>query len=430
MPRSKDAWSRGLRCVLIVAALVSVAGCASQKVSVAPLAQEFENYRRDARALQPIEAAHQALEAGEAKSGEAAALRLKKKDAAAAALYRVALADARVAIAGANAQAAESQAEECRRSLEGMRQQWERSLRQLEQTEKISGRRADAVTRSAPYHEPEESELPPTSWEQDGPPTGAEAELKSRYDAWRAVAASRTLATADLDARLAEALAMAGERKAKPEARERNLYIAGRVLQELEARVRLDDAQSVCAEVNRGAAAYSQANDATLRAMLDLERDLRDDLRAELERSRAEAQSRQEEMYDALHKLEGKLLSITQDARGTIVSLADILFDFDKATLKRDVEFGLVKVATILNQFPEMRIQVEGHTDNVGKADYNLELSKRRATAVHDFLAEQEVAPERMTVEGYGMTRPIADNATEAGRAKNRRVDLVIQESQ
>ncbi|MFN8547152.1 MAG: OmpA family protein [Candidatus Eisenbacteria bacterium] len=430
MRRTIDGCSRPLAWMLAALAVVSIVGCASQRVAVAPLAQEFESYRRDARALQPSDAARDALESGEAKSGEAAALRLKKKDAAAAALYRVALADARAAIAAANTQDAESGAEDCRRNLDGVRQQWERSLRQLEQTEKISGRRADTVARSAPYNAPAPPELPATAWESAAPPAGTESELKTRYDAWRAAAASRTLATADLDTRLGEALALAGDPKAKPEARDRNLYVAGRVLQELESRVRIDDARSACAEANRGAAAYSQANDTALRAMLDLERDLRDDLRAELERSRAEAQSRQEEMYDALHKLEGKLLSITQDARGTIVSLADILFDFDKATLKRDVEFGLVKVATILNQFPEMRIQVEGHTDNVGKADYNLELSKRRATAVHDFLADQEVAPERMTVEGYGMTRPIADNDTEAGRAKNRRVDLVIQESQ
>jgi outer membrane protein OmpA-like peptidoglycan-associated protein len=72
---------------------------------------------------------------------------------------------------------------------------------------------------------------------------------------------------------------------------------------------------------------------------------------------------------------------------------------------------------------------VEGHTDNVGREDYNLELSQRRSQAVQDFLASQQVAAERMTSEGFGMTRPVADNATAEGRQKNRRVDLVIEES-
>jgi OmpA-OmpF porin, OOP family len=75
-----------------------------------------------------------------------------------------------------------------------------------------------------------------------------------------------------------------------------------------------------------------------------------------------------------------------------------------------------------------MNIHVEGHTDNVGTAEYNLDLSLRRATAVRDFLVSQGVAAERLTVEGLGFARPVAENDTEAGRQKNRRVDLVINE--
>ena len=87
-----------------------------------------------------------------------------------------------------------------------------------------------------------------------------------------------------------------------------------------------------------------------------------------------------------------------------------------------------MRVATILNQFPEMKIRVEGHTDNIGRAEYNLELSQRRAQAVHDFLDAQGVAAARMSVEGFGLTRPVADNDTPEGRQRNRRVDLVIEE--
>ncbi len=156
---------------------------------------------------------------------------------------------------------------------------------------------------------------------------------------------------------------------------------------------------------------------------------MRGDLRTQLEDARVQAENRQNQLYEALHQIEGRFARISQEARGTIVSLADILFDFDQATLKRDVEFSLVRVATILNQFPEMNVQVEGHTDNIGAPEYNLDLSQRRARAVYDFLVSQNVPPERLSVEGYGMTRPVADNGTEEGRQRNRRVDLVIQDA-
>ena len=165
-----------------------------------------------------------------------------------------------------------------------------------------------------------------------------------------------------------------------------------------------------------------------LKATLELERGLQDDLRAELDKTRMEARSRQDDLYDALGQLEGKYAKISQDARGTILSLADILFDFGKATLKRDVEFALVRVATILNQFSEMSVGIEGHTDNIGSEAYNQELSERRAEAVYDFLVEQGVDAARMTHRGFGFSRPVADNATDEGRQRNRRVDLVIQD--
>jgi outer membrane protein OmpA-like peptidoglycan-associated protein len=176
-------------------------------------------------------------------------------------------------------------------------------------------------------------------------------------------------------------------------------------------------------------AAYADAREGALRATLELERSLQDDLRRDLDQLRAEAKTRQDELFNALSQMEGKFASIHRDARGTIVSLADILFDFDKATLRRDVEFNLVKIATILNQFGEMKILIEGHTDAIGSEEYNLILSKKRAQAVLDFMVSQGVAADRLSSEGYGESRPVADNETEEGRQKNRRVDLVIQDA-
>ncbi|WP_297597730.1 OmpA family protein [uncultured Cetobacterium sp.] len=86
----------------------------------------------------------------------------------------------------------------------------------------------------------------------------------------------------------------------------------------------------------------------------------------------------------------------------------------------------LSDIASVLNQYPETRIQISGNTDNTGAYSYNENLSVRRARSVADFLASRGVAPNRITINGYGPNRPIASNATAAGRAQNRRVEIQI----
>jgi outer membrane protein OmpA-like peptidoglycan-associated protein len=104
--------------------------------------------------------------------------------------------------------------------------------------------------------------------------------------------------------------------------------------------------------------------------------------------------------------------------------LEGVNFEFNKATLTPESLPILDKVAASLNDYPDIKIVVEGFTDNVGGAKYNLKLSDKRASAVRDYLISKGVAANRLTEKGYGKANPIADNKTEAGRAKNRRVDL------
>ena len=78
---------------------------------------------------------------------------------------------------------------------------------------------------------------------------------------------------------------------------------------------------------------------------------------------------------------------------------------------------------------PDLGAIIEGHTDSTGSADFNLELSQRRASAVMGFLAGQGVPPEKLKAVGFGMQQPVADNATAEGRARNRRVEIVISEA-
>ena len=102
-----------------------------------------------------------------------------------------------------------------------------------------------------------------------------------------------------------------------------------------------------------------------------------------------------------------------------------ILFDTGKATIKPGSQAIVTQVVDMMKAHPDLKVAVEGHTDNVGAPAANRTLSDSRAKAVMAAIAAQGIAPARLTAAGYGQDRPVADNATEDGRAKNRRVELV-----
>jgi outer membrane protein OmpA-like peptidoglycan-associated protein len=103
-----------------------------------------------------------------------------------------------------------------------------------------------------------------------------------------------------------------------------------------------------------------------------------------------------------------------------------ILFDVDKAALKNEYKSELSELATILNKYNDTNILLAGHTDSTGSEDYNLELSRRRAQSVADYLGAQNVDTSRSIVEGYGESQPIASNETLEGRSQNRRVEVAV----
>ena len=129
-----------------------------------------------------------------------------------------------------------------------------------------------------------------------------------------------------------------------------------------------------------------------------------------------------------LNELQSKLIQVSKDARGIILSMSDILFDVNQATLKADLKTSLAKVAGILSVYQQFNVSIEGNTDNTGSEEFNMKLSQQRADNVMKFLVEQGIDAGRLTAKGLGMTMPIADNSTKEGRQKNRRVDLVIQD--
>ncbi len=110
----------------------------------------------------------------------------------------------------------------------------------------------------------------------------------------------------------------------------------------------------------------------------------------------------------------------------TVTFKSDYLFAVNSSTLLPGSQGELQRVANVLRQYPETNIQIAGHTDSSGSEEYNRKLSERRAEAVKTALAGMGVGPSRLTTIGYGETRPIASNASEAGRQQNRRVEVRI----
>lgn len=413
--------------VLVAAFALVVGGCAGSRPDLSESLLTFDRYVEDVKRLEPEPATLEVLESGTARR-DAAEVEATSGDGKIAQMrMNEALADAEAALALVQLDHAERRADHCLRELEQTRHGWEEAFYVLEQTESVVARVAP-LPRQLPTL-PDPPSLPESSLGADLALTPPDV-LDQGWGAWAAAAELGSVSLVDLRGEFERRLAASRGEKAKPEERAYHLHIAGRLLQQAECRVRTDIAHQTCVQATTLGAELAASRDAALKATLELERGLQDDLRAELDKTRQEARDRQKDLYDALGQLEGKYAKISQDARGTILSLADILFDFGKATLKRDVEFALVRVATILNQFSEMSVGVEGHTDNIGSEAYNQDLSERRAQAVYDFLVSQGVDAGRMNHGGFGYSRPVADNETEAGRQQNRRVDLVIRDAQ
>ncbi len=104
-----------------------------------------------------------------------------------------------------------------------------------------------------------------------------------------------------------------------------------------------------------------------------------------------------------------------------------VFFEFDKSDLQAASMPELSHALDLLKQVPTMKVQIAGYTDSIGTLEHNMDLSLRRANAVRDYLIQQGIAPERIVAKGYGPTAPIATNTTNEGRAKNRRVEFVVE---
>jgi outer membrane protein OmpA-like peptidoglycan-associated protein len=157
--------------------------------------------------------------------------------------------------------------------------------------------------------------------------------------------------------------------------------------------------------------------------MLAKERALQFGLDAERKTRASEIAKLRSEIKEAM----GMVADTRETARGLIVNLPDILFDFDQATLKPQAEVALSKLCGIMLVADGYKLSIEGHTDSVGSEEYNQRLSERRADSVRKYLTSCGVSSYMLSSKGYGESQPIASNDNTEGRQTNRRVEIVIR---
>ncbi len=177
--------------------------------------------------------------------------------------------------------------------------------------------------------------------------------------------------------------------------------------------------------------AMAQAREAQQQAEAARQAALAEEAKLTTEKADAlKAKQQAEEDAQALrHKLEQQLNMILQTrdtARGLIVNMSDVLFDFNQATLKPGAKEKLAKVSGILLAYPALHLSVEGYTDSIGTPEYNMKLSQRRADSVRDYLVSHGISADNVQAIGKGEANPVATNSTAAGRQQNRRVELVV----
>jgi outer membrane protein OmpA-like peptidoglycan-associated protein len=202
-----------------------------------------------------------------------------------------------------------------------------------------------------------------------------------------------------------------------------------------EAARQAQDAQAAAAAARRqqadAEAARAQALADQQRAQADADRarlaaQQADQQRLQAEQGREQAEQEKAQMRQRLEQQLSVILETRQTARGLIVNISDVLFDFNKYTLKPGAREKMAKVSGILLAYPGLKLALEGHTDSVGGDEYNLQLSQKRADSVRDYLVSQGVQSANVTAIGLGKADPVASNDTNAGRQQNRRVEMVV----
>jgi outer membrane protein OmpA-like peptidoglycan-associated protein len=146
----------------------------------------------------------------------------------------------------------------------------------------------------------------------------------------------------------------------------------------------------------------------------------------ESERQRQEAVRQKEEMRARLLAQLNQVLQTRDSPRGLIVNMPDVLFDTGQYSLKPAARERLARISGIVLAYPDLKLEIEGHTDSIGGDQYNQRLSEKRAASVRDYLVNSGVSINNTVARGLGKSEPVADNKTGAGRKLNRRVEMIV----
>jgi outer membrane protein OmpA-like peptidoglycan-associated protein len=261
--------------------------------------------------------------------------------------------------------------------------------------------------------------------EQEAAAAKAKAEAEAKASAAAADAkrqaelAAANEALLKADAKRQAELAAANEALLKAEAqRQTEIAAANEALLKAEAQRQAEMAAA------RETQMKAEADAAAARAQAEA-----DALRAKEEAAQAEAK-RAREAAEALRAqlLEqfNRILETRDTLRGLVVNMADVLFDTGKYNLAPLAREKLARLAGIVLSHPELKLEIEGHTDSTGSEELNQRLSEQRGSEVRRYLIEQGLPEANITAKGLGETMPVADNNTRAGRQKNRRVEIIV----
>ncbi len=223
---------------------------------------------------------------------------------------------------------------------------------------------------------------------------------------------------AEADAR-AKAEADAEAAKAREEAaRQSEQDAQARSAEDARRRADAEQAQALAQQQQAAALAQQQLAEAQAEASRKAAEDS--------ERQRQEAVRQKEEMRARLLAQLNQVLQTRDTARGLIVSMPDVLFDFNKYSLKPEARERLARISGIVLAYPDLKLDIEGHTDSIGTDEYNQTLSEKRADSVRGYLISSGVTPDHVAAVGLGKANPVADNSTATGRKLNRRVDMIV----
>ncbi len=239
------------------------------------------------------------------------------------------------------------------------------------------------------------------------------------------------ITNAKSDAEAARERAELARMKARQEVHQRKQAEEQREAAQREAKLARQERAAARADLRQAEQALQQAEQARQaaeqqRQLLAQQAQQAQQQAQQAEQARVQVEQQAQQQRQRLLEQLNNVLQTQETARGLVSRMPDVLFATNRATLRPDAKIRLAKVAGIIMAYPDLKLEIDGFTDNTGTAQYNEGLSQERAAAVRDFLINQGVEANNVITRGFGESEPIASNATPQGRQQNRRVELVV----